>query len=157
MAVEYSFDLSGLEGAIERHKEATIQSLAYAGEKGVSVAREDHPNNWNDITGNLRSSIGYAIFVDGEPIEGLNNQYKQIAGGEGDGRIGLERAQAMVASGMNATKNNRIELVVCAGMEYAEAVEYGHITSKGNQTTPRDVLTSAKITATDVANQLLQK
>ncbi|MBQ2186999.1 MAG: hypothetical protein II401_00370, partial [Bacteroidales bacterium] len=45
-----------------------IVRLQMLGEECIIRARGEHANNWQDQTGNLRSSIGYMIFKDGEPI-----------------------------------------------------------------------------------------
>lgn len=103
-----------------------IEAFQHLGEMCVAHARSVPKKvGFEDRTGNLRSSIGYAIFVDGMAI---HTAYK----GRSEGiEAGSELAERV-------GKNTRgICLVVTAGMNYAVYVE-----AKG-----RDVLTSAEILA----------
>ena len=45
-----------------------IESLCRVGEEAVSLARRPHAKDWQDQTGNLRSSVGYVVFKDGVQI-----------------------------------------------------------------------------------------
>lgn len=75
--------------------------------------------NWTDQTGNLRSSVGYMIFVDGEmifaagfdPKVGADPSKGVDVGREYAKRIGVELGDA------------RYALVVVAGMNYASYLE----------------------------------
>ena len=60
----------------EKVRKVFINVLEYVGEQCVIEAREN--GNYKDQTGNLRSSISYAIVEDGKIIKhGLPAQYKQ--------------------------------------------------------------------------------
>lgn len=50
----------------ERAEERIFKLLSAAGEKFVEVARKS--GNYTDRTGNLRSSVGYIIAMDGETV-----------------------------------------------------------------------------------------
>lgn len=111
-----------------------IESLTHIGEEAVKIAREPHANDWQDQTGNLRSSIGYAVFKDGKQIgqSAFDTVPAKNAkkGTKQDGaRKGLELAREV-----GSQYTDGYALVVVAGMNYAVCVE-----SKG-----RDVLTSAE-------------
>ena len=54
------------EEQLERLKQVLIRNLMYIGETVLNRARST--NSYKDRTGNLRSSIGYVITVDGRII-----------------------------------------------------------------------------------------
>lgn len=110
----------------------TVMALRYVGEKAVDHARTIKPpdeggRGFKDRTANLRSSIGYAVYYDGQLLE---SSYKGKP-------TGTTTGQALADRIGNNTKG--YALVVTAGMYYAVYVE-----SKG-----RDVLTSAEQNAGD--------
>ena len=111
-------------------EKAQIKRLQKLGEMCVTHARNIAPKSkggdgFDDITGNLRSSIGYMVFVDGTAV---HTGYEQVKGGS----EGIQKGQALAKKVGEAS--NGICLVVTAGMNYALYVE-----SKG-----RDVIASAE-------------
>lgn len=111
------------------------------GEEAVKIAREN--GSYHDITGNLRSSIGYIILNDGKVVR--RGQPETFAGKDGDGAKGAAEGQAL----LNKLKTKfpcGIVLILCAGMEYAAFVE----NVKG-----KDVLTSAEHLAESLMKSLL--
>ena len=111
------------------------------GEECVKIAREK--GSYHDITGNLRSSIGYAIFVDGKTVR--QGAPEQFAGSQGDGAKGAAEAQSL----LNTLKSKfpwGVVLVICAGMEYAAYVE---------DIRHKDVLTSAEHVAERLVKELM--
>lgn len=58
-------------------EELQLEALQQLGEECVTFARSDHANDWQDQTGNLRSSIGYMIFKDGKVVFGT--PFEQVA------------------------------------------------------------------------------
>jgi len=114
--------------------------LVYAGEYAVKKARED--GVYNDITGNLRSSIGYVVALDGVVVE----SDFQIAGKGTDGQDGVREARQL-AYGIAKTFKNGYCLVVVAGMQYAAAVE-----AMDN----KDVLTATEQHTSDYLNELIE-
>lgn len=120
-----------------------VNVLSYIGEECVKIAREDHANNWGDVTGNLRSSIGYEILYNGKPmVQGALKQYK---GKSGTGEKGAPAARALLTK-LEAEFPYGVVLIVCAGMNYAAYVEAVH---------HKDVLTSADMRARQLVQQLL--
>lgn len=112
-----------------------VQALLLLGMKCVNYAREipdpEHGGNgFTDHTGNLRSSIGFKIFV-GKNI--VREDYKQVLGGS----EGMEKGRALADSVGADNLDNQVMLVITAGMEYAINVE-----SLG-----RDVIASSEILA----------
>lgn len=103
-----------------------IEALQYLGEKCVAHARSiPKEQGFEDQTGNLRSSIGYAVFVDGVAVHSF---YEEVKGAT----IGAKAGQELAEKVGGQTKG--VCLVVTAGMNYAIYVE-----SKG-----RDVIASAE-------------
>lgn len=116
-----------------------INTLKYVGEQCVKEAREG--GTYKDQTGNLRSSIGYAIVNDGRIVsDGLNNQFQQFK----DGAQGVDEAKKYLQE--VGTRFRGIALVVVAGMKYAYYVEKIH---------NRVVLSSAELLADQLVPQLL--
>lgn len=114
------------------------------GELAVKIAREK--GSYNDITGNLRSSIGYVILIDGNPVRyGVPEAFKGKAEGA-DGAKGVADGQAMLRK-LQAKFPWGVVLIVCAGMHYAAEVE---------SVRHRDVLTSAELEADKLAKRLLK-
>ena len=116
--------------AVERKQIARLQRI---GEKCLAYARDSHPNNWQDQTGNLRSSVGYMVFVNGKAVH--NSPFDQISARET--RDGVEYNGGQQGESLCKRiggETSGIALVVVAGMNYAV-----HVESKG-----RDVLTGAE-------------
>lgn len=104
-----------------------IESLCRVGEEAVRLAKEIPPERgFTDRTGNLRSSMGYTVFKDGNPVQVA---FKQVLGGSD----GMQEGQKLAQSVGQKYAEGYV-LVVVAGMNYAV-----HVESKG-----RDVLTSAE-------------
>ncbi len=109
-----------------------IMSLARIGERFISNAKVN--GAYTDRTGNLRSSLGYVVILDGEV------QRQSIKGDKPEGRMEAETLLDELA----AEYGEGIVLIVVAGMEYAAAVE-----SKGF-----DVLTGSAPLASEVLAEL---
>lgn len=113
-------------------EDETVRALQYVGEQAVTYARsipdpEHGGKGFKDRTANLRSSIGYAIYYNGEQITGSYEGTPE----------GTQQGQNLANKVAEGTRG--FALVVTAGMHYAVYVE-----SKG-----RDVLTSAEQKAGD--------
>lgn len=108
-----------------------IKRFTDIGERCVTIARES--GSYNDITGNLRSSIGYVVLQDGKPV--VNGASKQYSGTKGNGEAGPAAAEALLTQ-LQAKFPWGIVLVVCAGMNYAAYVE---------NVRHKDVLTTAEL------------
>lgn len=114
-----------------------IESLTRVGEEAVKLAKMIPPERgFKDRTGNLRSSIGYVVLVDGKPV---NVAFAAVKGGH----AGVNEGQRLALQ--VGSKTEGYALIVVAGMAYAV-----HVESKG-----RDVLTSAeKFAEKEVAKHL---
>lgn len=119
MSLTPMFSMSDIDRDIKRFRDKaqrkTVESLAYIGEEFVNRARLKTPDqgSYRDRTGNLRSSIGYLVAIDGEI---------QIQKTEGDKPEGLS-AGDQLAEELAEEHNGGIVLIVYAGMNYAAAVE----------------------------------
>lgn len=107
---------------------AAIQAMGKLGVECVNHARQIPKDiGFEDHTGNLRSSIGFKLFVNGEPV--MENYRKVLNGNEG-----MAKGKALADEVGQRCQQDQIMLVVTAGMEYAIYVE-----SRG-----RDVIASAE-------------
>ena len=97
---------------VDQIEEDVVEAMAYAGEEFVTEAREMNKSEggFGDVTGNLRSSIGYFILKDGEVID-------QGYTGNAEGKHAANKVLGLVK------RNRGIQLVGVAGMEYATYVE----------------------------------
>ena len=107
--------------------EEIIDRLCRIGEEVVTYAKQIPPERgFTDRTGNLRSSIGYVVCKDGQPI---NLAFEAVKGGHEGVHTGQRLAMEIARQ-----HTEGYTLIVVAGMNYAV-----HVESKG-----RDVLTSAE-------------
>jgi len=128
---------------LNKIEEKQIDRLKVLGEMCVAHARGvPKEQGFEDQTGNLRSSIGYAVFVDGVAVHSL---YELKKGGSEGIRQGQKLAKEIGES------SSGMCLVVTAGMNYAAILEAGHTIKKKDGGTvhvlPRDVLASAELLA----------
>lgn len=108
---------------------AVAEAYTEAGESVVSRIRSGDISNWHDITGNLRSSIGYAVCRKGRIIKSSDFE-PVLNGAEGS-------AKGQELCGILATRHAAYDfaLIVVAGEDYAvyvEAVE-GRVVLAGGQ------------------------
>lgn len=111
--------------------------LCYVGEQCITEARNG--GTYEDQTGNLRSSIGYAVLMNGQVIQ--SDSVDKIKNGDEGVSEGLQYLQERIRK---AGKKG-VCLIVTAGMNYAEYVE-----AKGYV-----VLSSAELKAPVLVKQLL--
>ncbi len=93
-------------------KKQMVDALHYIGNEFIEKARNN--GNYTDRTGNLRSSIGYAIFKNGIEVGSKFEIANEDENSEGV-NAGKSAAKSISKTGF--------ALVVVAGMEYAIAVE----------------------------------
>ena len=104
-----------IDSFVEEKERKAVLTLSFIGERIVNLARESAP--FTDRTGNLRSSIGYAIVMNGKPEKLVVKRAKKDDGGEG-----VKTGKAL-AKELGEKYNKGIVLIVFAGMEYAASVE----------------------------------
>lgn len=116
------------EQHIQRLEKAIVRNMRYVGERCVNAARSSH--TYRDQTGNLSSSIGYAVSIDGNLVRCSNFQIvKQGQQGAIDGKDYVLDLISQYPKG--------IVLIVVAGMNYAT-----YVSDKGY-----DVIDSAEMLA----------
>lgn len=117
-------------------------NLSYLGTSCVTRVRDrTGSESWYDQTGNLRSSIGFAIYSYGQ--KQIESAFDSVLGGQ----EGSSKGKKMVTD-LASLYSDTYALVVIAAMDYAEFVEA--IESK-------DVLASTEIWAKQQVNRYLQK
>lgn len=126
MGIASNIDIRGirdyLDKEVQKNVHRVIASLQYVGETVVNEIRTSHISEWTDQTGNLRSSIGYIIALDGQPItmsgfpkvDGPRRNETTVDGSQ-EGRSYAQNLCSLYPQG--------IALIVVAGMEYAAYVE----------------------------------
>lgn len=127
-----------LQKASDKLQSNILNALSKLGDECVARVR-NRPNSesWIDRTGNLRSSIGFAVYEHGRTF--IQSSFPVVL----NGAEGSMKAKKMIAD--MAKEYSRVyALVVIAAMDYAEDVEA--IESK-------DVLESTRIWAASVVEQ----
>lgn len=119
-----------------------LYNLSYLGEDCVKRIRDrSGDESWFDQTGNLRSSIGYAIFSYGK--KQIGSAFETVK----EGMKGTSQGKKMIKD-LAKLYSDTYALVVVAAMEYAECVEAME---------SKDVLASTEIYAKGKVNRILQK
>ena len=127
-----------IAGRVEAIKKALVYNLCAVGEQVLNAARLT--NSYKDQTGNLRSSIGYVVAVDGEIVQ--MSSFDTVKEGREGSRGGKEYAMQLVRDFPHG-----IVLIVVAGMNYAS-----YVSAKGY-----DVLDSSELLADKLLPQMLQQ
>lgn len=122
----------------ERINRAIIRTFQYIAEILVREARMK--GDYIDQTGNLRSSIGAIILLDGQVVS--RSGFEVVMGGSSGANEGLTYAQEIAAAYPRG-----IALVVVAGKDYA-----AHVAARG-----RDVLSSAVLKAEDIVPRMMRQ
>lgn len=133
--------LKNIEGLIQQKRQnvekVLLNIFCEAGEECIIEARNG--GSYIDRTGNLRSSIGYAVLKDGKVYR--QNQVERTL----HGSKGLSEGAKFLEQKVRDNDRRGIVLIVTAGMNYAEYVE-----AKG-----RVVLSSAELKAPNIVRELL--
>lgn len=126
---------------VELLKYVVIRNLSHVGETVLNVARET--DSYKDQTGNLRSSIGYVVAVDGEIVQmssfALSEKGTDRVTGQANGREYAKEVIKRFPKG--------IVLIVVAGMNYAS-----YVSAKGC-----DVLDSSELLAEKLVPKMLKR
>lgn len=101
---------------------ALVYKMRTIGEACIKIARELKPEDgsFQDVTGNLRSSIGYIVLYNGKVMQ--YGAPVQKSGSKGDGSAGVAAGNALLSK-MKSEYPSGVVLVLCAGMKYAAFVE----------------------------------
>ena len=131
-----------LQKRIERIEQAIIREYLIIGEEVLNIARNtEKPNTFKDQTGNLRSSLGYVVAVDGQIVN--MSSFEVVK----DGQEGSTEGKAFAENLVKDKFRQGIVLILVAGMNYAYYVK-----KRGY-----DVHDSAVIEADSAVEQLIDK
>jgi hypothetical protein len=131
-----------------------IRDLRIAGEKAVEKARLIVTANggggsvlppYTVQTGNLVSSVGYAVVQDGQIV--TTSSFDAVSGPEGNGTEGSTKGKAYVKE-LAMRFPQGYALILVAGMEYASYVQELH---------HRDVLVSGSLVAEQLVREIQDK
>lgn len=130
---------------VERMTNALVYNLCAIGEQVLNAARST--NSYKDQTGNLRSSLGYVVAIDGNvvqisdfaPSEQKTEKTPDKATGQREGKAYARQLLDKFPTG--------IVLLVVAGMNYAS-----YVSAKGY-----DVLDSAELLAGQLIPDMLKQ
>lgn len=126
------------EQQIQRLEKAIVRKMCYVGERCVNTARASH--TYRDQTGNLSSSIGYAVSIDGQLVTA--SSFPQVLNGSEGSKGGSDYVRELIAQYPRG-----IVLIVVAGMNYAS-----YVSDKGY-----DVLDSAESLAETLVPQMMKQ
>lgn len=126
-----------IKASVEAKMKVIINTFCYVGEQCIVEARDN--GDYTDQTGNLRSSIGYAVLWNGKIIQ------KECADKVKNGDEGTSKGEKFLSDRIKKAQKKGVVLIVTAGMNYAEYVE-----AKGY-----NVLSSAELKAGPLIKQLL--
>ncbi len=108
-----------LEKRIRQIDKAIIREFLIIGEEMLNIARDTNKaGTFKDQTGNLRSSMGYAVSVDGKLVK--NSDFEVVKDGEEGHNEGIKFAKEVSVSIFDGSG---IVLVFVAGMDYAKYVK----------------------------------
>jgi hypothetical protein len=144
MAIEQTTPQDAINAYLQQVADVITQEMDNAlmklGEECVARIRDRGPESWIDQTGNLRSSIGYAVYDHAEEV--ITSAFPAVLNGSDGSRIGADFVRSLAQKYANT-----YALVVVAGMSYAEYVE-----AMKN----KDVLASTKLWAEQQISSKLQ-
>lgn len=127
-----------IDARVDALKKAVIYRLHYVGEQVLNAARST--KTYKDQTGNLRSSIGYVIAVDGRVVE--VSGFEVVKDGHEGAKGGKEYALQKISEFPRG-----IVLLIVAGMTYAQ-----YVSDRG-----LEVLDPAELLARKLVPQMLKK
>lgn len=132
---------NAIEERVERFKQMLVRELCICGEKCVNYARNTalKGKDYQDQTGNLRSSTGYIVVADGAVVQ--ISSFDSVKDGNNGARSGRDYALQLAED-----FSDGIALIVVAGMKYA-----AYVANKGY-----DVLDTAEIQAERIIAQLIK-
>lgn len=132
---------SQIHKAIRRAEKALMRTLKYCAETVVNTAKDrNKANTFKSQTGNLVSSMGAIIAIDGK-VKWRTSFGVEKQGAKG-AKEGLSYAKELVRQYPQG-----IVLIVVAGKNYAK-----HVSNRGY-----DVLDSAKLEAEDIIPELISQ
>ena len=128
---------------MKRREQVLVRQLLYCAEQITNAARESSYSSkpFKDQTGNLRSSLGCIVAIDGKVVNEVG--FQQTLNGSKGVKNGKEYIRKILAEQFP----KGIVLIAVAGMNYA-----GYVSAKGY-----DVLDSAELLAEKLVPQYLKQ
>lgn len=126
------------EKRIQATEQLLVRNMCYVGEQCVNTARSSH--TYRDQTGNLSSSIGYAVSIDGHVVQ--CSSFQVVLNGSEGAKDGLEYVRDVISKYPQG-----IVLVIVAGKNYAV-----YVSDKGY-----DVLDSAETLAETLVPRMMKQ
>ena len=127
---------SFIEDKVKRIEKALVYNLSFVGEQVLNAARST--NSYKDQTGNLRSSIGFVVAVNGKVKN--TSDFGVVKNGANGAKSGKAYAKELVRNYPQG-----VCLIVVAGVDYAV-----HVSNMGY-----DVLDSSELLAEKLVPQIL--
>lgn len=128
--------------SLEILKDEITKCLVKLGEECIAKIRDrSKEESWIDRTGNLRSSIGYAVYDYG--IKQIESAFQIVR----NGNEGSSEGKKMISQ-LGSEYSNAYALVVVAGMNYASYVE---------ALENKDVLASTELWAKSIVDARLKR
>lgn len=135
-----------IQSVIDNRVNEVIRKLSEIGTKVVTAQRlSAEGKDYNNRTGNLRSSIGYVIVIGGKEVG--KGGFEPTPDGSEGGRKGMQDGLEYARKIASKYRGDAIQLVVVAGMNYARYVDI-----KGY-----DVLSTAELVAERMISELKRK
>lgn len=142
MSMEVTTPQSAIAAFFEQHIQRLegniVRNMCYVGERCVNTARSSH--TYRDQTGNLSSSIGYAVSIDGHVVQ--CSSFQVVLNGSEGAKDGLEYVRDVISKYPQG-----IVLVIVAGKNYAV-----YVSDKGY-----DVLDSAETLAETLVPRMMKQ
>ena len=127
-----------INASVEAKMQVIVDTFCNVGEQCIIEARDG--GTYEDQSGNLRSSIGYAVVWDGKVVTQAQVEKTK------DGDQGIIEGAEFLEKLIKKAKKKGVVLIVSAGMNYAVYVEELH---------GRNVLASAELKAGPLVRSLL--
>lgn len=116
--------VEALKERLNKKKELFVASLGtelmQLGEAAVTHAKNN--KGYQDRTGNLKNSISYALFLDGELVQSVIGDIPHPEKTE-EGQEGVEEALTAFAGQSGFVASKGYTIIVVAGMNYGKHVE----------------------------------
>lgn len=130
---------------VERTTNALVYNLCSIGERVLNAARST--NSYKDQTGNLRSSLGYVVAIDGKVVQMSDFAPSDKKTEKTPDKVTGQREGKAYAQQLLDKFPTGIVLLVVAGMNYA-----AYVSAKGY-----DVLDSAELLAGQLIPEMLKQ
>lgn len=122
MGIKANFSMGDIRQRNQQFVDAVLITIEKVLQRSIIeiVNTAKNTDTYTDRTNNLRSSIGYVLYKDGQKVSASFE--KAGDGSDGNGTAGAQKGLAYADSVANSFTNGYV-VVLVAGMEYAAYVE----------------------------------